>query len=180
MCVHNSVRLQLKITMFLYLIWMECIRIMHKKIMSVCPSTCSFSKLMNVPAELLSSSFHVGLEILTEVVLGHNTVLSVESQSTFRGTCRLHLRDRRINQVESQHWFPLLSYWFLAWLILRPSKWRRHAPPKHSLTFSGLHGFSSQKIELSSFISCSKGAWFKSCSEVRFLWHIIRTFPQFL
>jgi hypothetical protein len=36
---------------------------------------------------------------------------------------------------------------FLAWLILRPWKWRRHVPQKRQLTFNGLHGVISQKIE---------------------------------
>jgi hypothetical protein len=40
------------------------------------------------------------------------------------------------------------SRWFLAWLILRPWKWRRHVPQKHLLTFNGLHGFTFQKTEL--------------------------------
>jgi hypothetical protein len=42
----------------------------------------------------------------------------------------------------------LLSRWFLGRLILRPWKWRRHVPPKHRLTFNGLYGVISQKIEL--------------------------------
>jgi hypothetical protein len=42
----------------------------------------------------------------------------------------------------------LLSRWFLAWFILRPWRRRRHVPPKRRLTFNGLHGVISQKIEL--------------------------------
>jgi hypothetical protein len=42
----------------------------------------------------------------------------------------------------------LRSRWFLAWFILRLRRWRRHVPPKHRLTFNGLHGVISQKIEL--------------------------------
>jgi hypothetical protein len=38
--------------------------------------------------------------------------------------------------------------WFLAWLILWPWRWTRYVPPKRWLTFSGLHGVISQKIEL--------------------------------
>jgi hypothetical protein len=37
---------------------------------------------------------------------------------------------------------------FLAFLILRPWKWRLHVSPKSRLTFNGLHGVISQKIEL--------------------------------
>jgi hypothetical protein len=40
------------------------------------------------------------------------------------------------------------SHWFLAWLILRPWRWRRHFHLKCRLTFSGLHGVIYQKIEL--------------------------------
>jgi hypothetical protein len=42
----------------------------------------------------------------------------------------------------------LLSRWFLARLILRPCRWRRHFPPKSRLAFNGLHGVLSQKIEI--------------------------------
>jgi hypothetical protein len=40
------------------------------------------------------------------------------------------------------------SCWFLAWLILRPCKCRRHVPPKRQLIFNGLHGAMSHKVEL--------------------------------
>jgi hypothetical protein len=40
------------------------------------------------------------------------------------------------------------SFWFLAWLNLRPSRWRPNVPPKGRLTFNGLHGVISQKTEL--------------------------------
>jgi hypothetical protein len=43
-----------------------------------------------------------------------------------------------------------VSWWFLAWLILWPWRWRRHFPPKRQLTFNGLHGIISQKISLHS------------------------------
>jgi hypothetical protein len=33
-------------------------------------------------------------------------------------------------------------------LILRPWRWRRYVPPKRQLTFNGLHGIVSQKIEV--------------------------------
>jgi hypothetical protein len=40
------------------------------------------------------------------------------------------------------------SFWFLAWLILRP--WRRkwHVPLKHWLTFNGLHDLIFHKKEI--------------------------------
>jgi hypothetical protein len=43
--------------------------------------------------------------------------------------------------------YHLLSGWFLAWLMFQPRRWRQHVPPKRRLTFSGLHGAKSQKIE---------------------------------
>jgi hypothetical protein len=72
----------------------------------------------------------------------------------FGGTCRLHLQDRRINQARNQResrwqaklYSDMLSRWFLARLILRPWRWRRHVLPKRRLTFNGLHGVISQKI----------------------------------
>jgi hypothetical protein len=39
----------------------------------------------------------------------------------------------------------LLSRWFLARLILRPWRWRRHVPLKSLLTFKGLHGIIYRK-----------------------------------
>jgi hypothetical protein len=45
----------------------------------------------------------------------------------------------------------LRSQWFLAWLILRPRRWRRHVPPKHHLTFNELHDVKSQTTELFTF-----------------------------
>jgi hypothetical protein len=51
--------------------------------------------------------------------------------------------DLRFSQQSS-----LPDWWrFLAWLILQPWRWRRHVPPKRRLTFNGLHGVLSQKIQ---------------------------------
>jgi hypothetical protein len=44
--------------------------------------------------------------------------------------------------------FLLASRWFLAWLLLWSWRRRRHVAPKRRLTFNGLHGVISQKIEL--------------------------------
>jgi hypothetical protein len=68
--------------------------------------------------------------------LGYNTMFSVEGQLTFR---------RKISPRASYH---LLPHWFLSCLIHRRWRWRRYVPPKRRLTFSGLHGFISQKIVL--------------------------------
>jgi hypothetical protein len=42
----------------------------------------------------------------------------------------------------------LISRRFLAWLILRPWRWRWYVPPKRLLTSIGLHGVISQRTEL--------------------------------
>jgi hypothetical protein len=45
------------------------------------------------------------------------------------------------------------SFLFLAWLILRPwRRWRRHVPPKRGLTFNGIPGVISQKMELTKLL----------------------------
>jgi hypothetical protein len=49
----------------------------------------------------------------------------------------------------------LLSRLFVAWLVLRPWRWRRYVPPKRRLTFNVLHGVIYQKIEL--FITTAVG-----------------------
>jgi hypothetical protein len=45
----------------------------------------------------------------------------------------------------------------LAWIIFRPWRWGRHIPPKHRLTFNGLNGAKSQKIE--HFITTAVRTW---------------------
>jgi hypothetical protein len=40
------------------------------------------------------------------------------------------------------------SYVFIAWLTLPPWRWKRLVPPKRLLTFNGLHGIASHKIEI--------------------------------
>jgi hypothetical protein len=42
----------------------------------------------------------------------------------------------------------LLSGWFRAQHILQPWIWRRYVAPEHRLTFNGLQGVISQKLEL--------------------------------
>jgi hypothetical protein len=46
----------------------------------------------------------------------------------------------------------LVLRWFLAWLSLRPWRWRRHVLPK--LTFNWLHDVISQKTELFVTLNC--------------------------
>jgi hypothetical protein len=50
----------------------------------------------------------------------------------------------------SQRWLCLLlgSHWFLTCLILQPWKCRQYSLPKLRLTFNGIHGVISQKVEL--------------------------------
>jgi hypothetical protein len=40
------------------------------------------------------------------------------------------------------------SYWYLAWLTLRPWRRKRYIPPRHQLTFTRLQGVISQKLKL--------------------------------
>jgi hypothetical protein len=56
-----------------------------------------------------------------------------------------------VYSVEIQFCLIPASRWFLAWLILRPSEWRRYVPLKRRLTFSGLHGVISRLIRLQLF-----------------------------
>jgi hypothetical protein len=59
----------------------------------------------------------------------------------------------------------LFSRWFLAWLILRPWRWRWYVPPKRQLTFNRLHSiiFQTKKLFNSLFIfiifTTSKHCW---------------------
>jgi hypothetical protein len=69
-------------------------------------------------------------------------------------TCRPALSQAR-NHHEGVSKESSFSCLFLAWLILRPWRWRRHVPPKHRFTFNGLHGVISQKTELFNVTLCS-------------------------
>jgi hypothetical protein len=65
-----------------------------------------------------------------------------------------------------------VSLWFLAWLISRPSRWRRHVPPKRRLTINGLHGVISRKIEL---ITNSCRTHILVCAQVVRHWYLTAT-----
>jgi hypothetical protein len=71
-------------------------------------------------------------------LLGCNALLYVENKPTFRRNMSL---------------FCLLpdSCWFIAWLFLRPQRWKLYVPLKRRLSFSGLHDLVTQNIELISF-----------------------------
>jgi hypothetical protein len=68
----------------------------------------------------------------------------------------------------------------LAWLILRPSKWRQCVPPKHQLTSTRLHKATSQKI-VSSFFSRMEeplcAFCFNMCTRVAVQWMWTKRFP---
>jgi hypothetical protein len=101
--------------------------------------------------------YDVGFEVLTAVVMKSSIFWNIMSYSPlkvnrrFLRTCRLHFQGRNMEQVASRA---------LAWLILRPWRWRRHVPPKCPLTFSRLHDVMYQKIEFfKSLRSCIFDSW---------------------
>jgi hypothetical protein len=59
---------------------------------------------------------------------------------SFRGTCRLHLQGRRISQSKTS------MKQLVRLLAVREI--RGGVPPKRRMTFSGLHGVMSQKVQL--------------------------------
>jgi hypothetical protein len=65
----------------------------------------------------------------------------------FGRTCHLHLQGRRISRNKKQN---LLtdSWYFLAWHVFVPWRWRRDVTPKYRLIFNELHGIISLKTEL--------------------------------
>jgi hypothetical protein len=97
--------------------------------------------------------------------LGQNVVQSVESQPTVRrNVSPLSSGSKNKQRLCS---LPALC-WLFAWLILRSSRWRRRIPPNNQLTFNGLHGVISQKIELfiATAVRASNPIYFPECSEV--------------
>jgi hypothetical protein len=60
------------------------------------------------------------------------------------------------------------SHWFLAWLVLRPWRLWLHVPPNRRLTFNGLHGILSQKIELFNFFFIFNLYFWMICSVSKF------------
>jgi hypothetical protein len=77
-----------------------------------------------------------GLEVLIEAVMKGTIFWDIKPcnllkvKRHFRGTYHLHIQGQRISQARYQ----------------RES--RRYIPPKHQLTYNGLHGVISQKIIL--------------------------------
>jgi hypothetical protein len=97
---------------------------------------------------------NVGFEVLTPMVMKSCIFWDITQDNSlklnwrFGGTCSLHLRGRRISQARSQRESRWQAELFLASLILRSWRWRRHIPPKRWSTFSGLRGVMHQIIEL--------------------------------
>jgi hypothetical protein len=78
-------------------------------------------------------------------LLGYNAVQRVKNLPTFRRNISPPSLESKNKPSSACHMFSRL---FLARLILLSWRWRRHVPPKRWLTFNGLHGVISQKIEL--------------------------------
>jgi hypothetical protein len=88
---------------------------------------------------------------------------SLKVNRCFGEICRLHLQGRRVSQARTHRenrWQADPSVkadgrrspgCFLAWLIPRSRRWRRHILPERRLTFNGLYGVISQDIELFKF-----------------------------
>jgi hypothetical protein len=76
----------------------------------------------------------------------------------FGGTCLLHLhcarRNQRRNLQERNKLLLPAPCGFLALLIFRPLRLRRHVPPKRRLSFNGLHGVMSKKLKRFSNYRC--------------------------
>jgi hypothetical protein len=97
----------------------------------------------------------IGFQVLTAVVMKSSIFWDklpcgpFEINRLFGGTCRLNLQGRGISSAcGTQLACYLLSRCFPVCHILR-TLWRRrrHVTPKRLLTFNGLHGIISQKIE---------------------------------
>jgi hypothetical protein len=92
---------------------------------------------------------HVGFLVLTEVVMKNYIFWNTTPRSQlkvnrrFEGTCSVHLQSWGVSQASMKHC--LLPF---AWLTRQPGRWRRHVPSKCRLTFNGLQGAISQKIEI--------------------------------
>jgi hypothetical protein len=99
-------------------------------------------------------------------LLGNDAVYSVESQPTFRR----NISPPSSGSKKLQAACHLRSRWFLAWLILRPWRWRRYVPPKRRLAFNWVHCIISQNIVL--FMTTGV-----KTSNPAFMWSVRHCFP---
>jgi hypothetical protein len=95
----------------------------------------------------------VGFEVLRAVVMKNTVCCDITACSPlkvnrrFGGTSPPSLGQKK-SWARNRSVCHLLLRWFLYRLILRPWSCRWHVPPKHRLTFNGLHGVVSQIIVL--------------------------------
>jgi hypothetical protein len=106
-------------------------------------------RISNLPYHGLRTGF----EVLSVVVMKNfvfwdiTPCIPLKVNQRFGRTCRLHLHGRRISRNKKQNLLTA-SWWFLAWHVLVPWRWRRDVTPKHQLIFNELYGVISQKTEL--------------------------------
>jgi hypothetical protein len=109
---------------------------------------------------------HSIIEVLTAVFMKSSIYWDIMTCSPLKST---HVSEEYVTSIfrveKAELCLPPASRWFLAWLILRPWRLRRYVLPKRRLTFNGLHGVTSQKIELFkyqkhiSLALCILGTW---------------------
>jgi hypothetical protein len=86
---------------------------------------------------------------MTSSIIWDKTPCSpLKANRRFGSTCRLRLQGRRKKRARNQNCLLPASLSFLAWLICWPWGWRRYVPPKRRVTFNGLYGAISHKIEV--------------------------------
>jgi hypothetical protein len=95
-----------------------------------------FNSLHDITCYSVITSLHVGSEVCTDVT----------KSPIFCDITPIYTL--KINQLEVDSLLSALWCWFLAWLILRPWRWRQQIPLKRLLIFNWLYGVIPQKTEL--------------------------------